>query len=378
MSVREIQLPFVKGLKDGLRQQPGFIHVVLGPRQVGKTTGVKQLLRTMDSDRWRYFSADAPISKSPDWLYEKWVEVKSNTKTELIVIDEIQNIENWSSVLKQVWDEQAQKSKRLKVIVLGSSSLRLQQGLHESLAGRFISHVVYHWSFEESQRAYGLSFEDYLIYGGYPGSYALIQDKEGWINYIQHSIIDAVLSKDILLHARVKSPALFRQCFDIVSSYPAQEISYTKLLGQLQDKGNTDLIKNYLDHFAGGFLIKQLFKYSTKAVLRRTSSPKILPLCPALYSVNLDAELDATERGRCFELAVGMALLRLPGKLTYFRQGNAEVDYIYQYGKKLTAIEVKSGRKKSAKGLMQFKKSYRNAKLLIISPENFLDLPNLI
>ena len=369
------QLDYIKEWANRKTRKPLIIR---GARQVGKTTGVKQLLAKLKEESWRYFSADGPISKSPDWLLEMWYEAKSSSKVELIVVDEIQNIEGWAGTLKQVWDEEQESPHFLKVVVLGSSSLSLQKGLRESLAGRFLVHRVHHWSLQESREAYGLELEDYLRFGGYPGSYRFIQSPDTWLTYIRTSIIDTVVGKDILAHARVKSPALFRQCFDIVSAYPAQEISYSKLLGQLQDRGNTDLVKNYLEHYEGGYLLKQLFKFSNRQVSSRTSSPKILPLCPALYSVGIDADLGPDERGRSFELAVGMVLLRLPGTVYYWRESNDEVDYVYQYGKKIVGIEVKSGRKKNARGLAKFKDKFPKATLLIVTPENFESFSELV
>ncbi|MCK5689082.1 AAA family ATPase, partial [Myxococcota bacterium] len=156
---KAIGLPFIKSLEQSLKDERPLIQVILGPRQVGKTTGVKQLLAKLDEESWRYFSADGPISKSPDWLLEKWYEAKSSPKVELIVVDEIQNIEGWAGTLKQVWDEEQESTHFLKVVVLGSSSLSLQKGLRESLAGRFLVHRVHHWSLQESREAYGLGLE---------------------------------------------------------------------------------------------------------------------------------------------------------------------------------------------------------------------------
>ena len=147
-----------------------------------------------------------------------------------------------------------------------------------------------------------------------------------WLRYVKESIVAPVIGKDILMNARVKSPALFKQCFDLAASYPAQEISYTKLLGQLQDRGNTDLVKYYLELLEGAFLIKQLFKYSGKKVVTRSSSPKILPLCPALFSIQVDADLNTEEEGRMFELVVGASLAQGPGELFYWREKNDEGD----------------------------------------------------
>jgi len=363
-----IELPFLQALRKNLSRRHPLIQVVIGPRQVGKTTGI-QLFLSRSSSPYHYASADGPITKGADWLFEQWKLAEAKSQNVILVVDEVQKIERWSEALKQLWDEK--KSRKFKVIVLGSSSLTIQKGLSESLAGRFQLHKVWPWSFSESKKAYGLSFQQYLVFCGYPGSYPLISDRSGWLSYVKESIVDAVIGKDILSQARVKSPALFRQCFDIICSYPAQEVSYTKLLGQLQDKGNVDLVKYYIELFEGAFLVKPLFKFSKRPVLHRSSSPKLLPLCPALYSATVDADLGPEEEGRAFEIIVGMALLRKPGRLFYWRDRQAEVDYVYQYGKRQIAIEVKSNAKKTAKGLKKFEENFPDSETVIVTPDQY-------
>lgn len=347
---------------------------MLGPRQIGKTTGVRLLLEDLPS--YHYVSADGVVPKTGDWLIEQWAEAATQDACGLLVVDEVQKVEGWSEVVKQLWDEQQFKTNKLKFVVLGSSSLAIQAGLSESLAGRYFLHRVWPWSPEESRRAYGVSFETYLRAGGYPGSYRFVDPRSTepsieWLQYVRASIIDAVIGRDILVQHRVRSPALFRQAFDLVCSYGGREISYTKLLGQLQDRGNTDLVKHYLELFEGAYLLKQLYKYSGKPTLRRSSSPKILPGCPALYALTLNGRLDEAERGRAFEIAVGNLLCRKPGNLFYWRQGKHEVDYVHQFGKSLRAIEAKSGKKSQAKGLAEFKRQFPSAELLVLTPENY-------
>ncbi|MFN3453736.1 MAG: ATP-binding protein [Pseudobdellovibrio sp.] len=368
---KEIKLSFINNLEHNKKSDWDWIQVIVGPRQVGKTTGIQQYLEGLQVEEYHYASADGPILKGPEWLVEQWLTLSKKSSDGVLVIDEVQKIEKWSEALKNLWDQQKRKPVKIKVIVLGSSSLEIQKGLSESLTGRFVLHKVYQWNFSESLEGYGLGLDEFLKFGGYPGSYNLRSDLVKWLSYVKESIVDTVIGRDILQLSRVKSPALFRQCFDLACSYGGQEISYTKLLGQLQDKGNVDLIKHYLELFEGAFLLKQLFKYSNKKTLSRSSSPKILPLCPSLYTITKDADLDEESRGRAFEIAVGCELARLPGSLYYWREGNKEVDYVYVFGKKLFAIEVKSGRKKAAKGLVAFKNHFPNAIVMLITPDNF-------
>ena len=360
---------FVSQLEQRLIAESPRIQVLVGPRQVGKTTGVKQLLARYPYAS-HYANADDLLNTDRTWLLEQWQKAVSLGRQTLLVIDEIQKVPNWSDTLKSLWDKAPQS---IRVAVLGSSSLQLQKGLAESLAGRFELMKAHHWSFHEQKIAFGYDLDRYLTYGGYPGAVVYEDDYDRWYSYLKDSIVEAVIGKDILLNRRVGNPTLFRQAFEILCRYPAQEISYTKLLGQLQDKGNTDLVKYYIELYSGAFLIHPLEKYSAKGYLTRGSSPKIIVSCPALYAMNEGPQFleDRERRGRIFETAVGSQLQQLAGNLYYWREKNLEVDFIYKYRGKIYAIEVKSGRRKSSRGLDAFTKKHPSVNPVIITPENF-------
>lgn len=365
----DFERSFVKHLLGRLRETEPLIQVLTGPRQVGKTTGVRQLLQRIEIP-FRYANADDLLVSDRSWLLEQWQNAQALSDGALLVVDEIQKVPNWAESIKALWDAHPH---RLRVLLLGSSALQLQSGLTESLAGRFELTRIPHWSFAELRDAFGYDLNRYLTYGGYPGAASFERDYDRWYAYMKESIIEAVIGKDILMSHKVANPALFRQAFEILCHYPAQEISYTKLLGQLQDRGNTDLVKHYIALYGGAFLIRDLQNYSAKEWLVRSSSPKMLPACPALYTMatgRVDG-MDAGHRGRVFELAVGAQLSHLPGELFYWRERQAEVDYILKYRGRLFAVEVKSGRKKSARGLEAFLKKFPEACAMIVTPENF-------
>lgn len=365
-----IKLNIINELAANLKASGQFIQVILGPRQIGKTTSILHFLENEYKGPYVFASSDSIFNASSLWLREKWQEARQ--KKALLVIDEIQKVENWSEVVKSLWDEDKRTKHPIACVLLGSSSLELQQGLTESLTGRFQLIAAYHWNFRESKEAYGLSFDEYIKFGGYPGSYPLIKDKS-WVSYLKNSIIETVIEKDILKNHTVKSPALFKQAFEILITYPAQEISYTKLLGQLQAKGNVELIKHYIRLYEGAFLVRALEKFSTSTIKVRSSSPKILPLCPAFFYSNILDEYSATEKGRAFELIVGAQLVRTGLDLYYWREGIYEVDYILKKGRKIWAIEVKSGKKKNSKGIEIFLEKFPHAKSVIITFENYFD-----
>lgn len=372
LGMNSFERPFVARLEQRLAEPAPLMQILVGPRQVGKTMGVRQLLARW-SGAWHYASADDLLAADRSWLLAQWQTASRMGEGALLVIDEVQKAPNWTETVKSLWDA---ASGRLRVVLLGSSALNTQSGLSESLAGRFELTRVFHWSFAELAAAFGYDLERYLCFGGYPGAAAFESDYDRWYGYLKDAIVEAAIGKDILQNRRVANLALFRQAFEILCRYPAQEISYTKLLGQLQDKGNTDLVKYYLELYGGAFLIFSLPKYSAKAWLARASSPKILPACPALYTMTAGpgALADPERRGRVFELAVGAELLRLPGELHYWREKNAEVDFVCRHRGGLYAIEVKSGRKKSARGLEAFMKHFPDASPVVVTPDNFAAL----
>lgn len=369
MTGKLYERPFVARLLQRLHTPPPFLQLIVGPRQVGKTTGIRQLMARCGYPS-HYANADDVWVGDRSWLLQQWQQALTLGDGALLVIDEVQKIPDWPETIKALWDTDRG---RLRVVLLGSSALRLQSGATESLAGRFELIRVHHWTFAELQTAFGYDLERHLAFGGYPGAVALEGDPDRWYGYMKDSIVESVIGKDILQGRKVANPALFRQAFAILCAYPAQEISYTKLLGQLQDRGNTDLVKHYIELYQEAFLLYALPKHSPKAWLSRASSPKMLPACPALHTLARGgaAPQGAEQRGRAFELAVGAELLQLPGRLEYWRERNDEVDFVHQHRDALYAIEVKSGRRRSSKGLEAFRAREPEALRVVITPENF-------
>jgi predicted AAA+ superfamily ATPase len=366
--MKDVVRSFTKELARRLEEPDALIQAVLGPRQVGKTTGVKQCLARLRA-KSLYVSADDLLAPHPEWLLAQWQKALLLPPGSVLVIDEVQKIDRWQEVLKQVWDNR--NPTRLRVVVLGSSSFEIQQRLNESLAGRYEVLPVRHWNAAESEKL-GVTFDDYWVHGGYPGSYRFLKSASRWQAYLRDAIVENVLNKDIFRLRPLSKPVLFRQFLEIVRAYPCQEISYTKLLGQLQDRGNVELVKHYLFLLECAFLYKGLEKYSRKEHLKKGSSPKILPLCPALctYEGGLKAWAEPERRGRLFEVMVGAVLNQLPGRLYYWREGNDEVDFVYE-ADRIYAIEVKSGRKRKAGGLTAFTARYPDAVPMVVDTEMY-------
>lgn len=349
-------------------EETPLIQVVIGPRQVGKTTGVKTVLQQVP--RGHYANADLARAPTQEWIIEQWQAAKALGKGTVLALDEIQKIDRWRDVIKGLFDED-RGSGAVKLIVLGSASLTLREGLGDSLLGRFELVEVPHWSFRESKAAFGWDLNQHLMFGGYPGAAHLIADAERWQAFMRDSVIESVLAKDIFMLAKIGKPALFRQVLEIALLYPAQEVSYQKIVGQLQESGSVDTVKNYLSILGSAFLIQTLEKFSTRSISIKSSSPKILPLCPALtHAIQSPTEIlrNPTWRGRVLEAAVGAHLAQLPNtKLFYWRDGRDEVNFVIKSGSQVMGIEVKSGGKVSGSGVAAFRSHFKGARCITLA-----------
>ena len=351
-----------------------FMQVVVGPRQTGKTTALRQLIEKIDTQT-HFVRASQDIVRSQDWLRREWEEGRrlarqnSNDLTSnqlpkaLLVIDEIQMVTQWSSVVKTLWDEDTDEGLALQVVLTGSSALLLTKGLHEALTGRFELHFCEQWDFAECRDAFGYSLDDYLYFGGYPGAAALADDKQRWLDYMTNSIIAPSISRDIIMLERIGKPAVMDALFTLGAAYSGQEVSYRKLLGQLDDAGNATTIAHYLDLLSKAGLLSGLQKYSEKLLRTRASSPRLIThdtsLMVASYGQYRDLLLtDPARRGHLVESAVGAYLIKRAKRdgfvVYWWRDGSDEVDFVLQSGSAVTVIEVKSGRIKKAQGLDAF------------------------
>lgn len=342
-------------LTSRLVEDAARIQVVSGPRQVGKTTLVKQVLAEIDAPT-HYASADDPALRDTAWLEAQWERgralARARNGAAVLAIDEIQKVVGWAEVVKRLWDEDRAGELPLRVVLLGSAALLVQQGLSESLAGRFELIRTPHWSFGEMRDAFGFSLDEFVYFGGYPGAATLIEDEARWASFLLDSIVETTVSRDLLLLTRVDKPALLRGLFRLVCDYSAQIVSYQKLTGQLQDAGNTTTLAHYLDLLAAAGLAVGLEKHSTGKVRQRRSTPKLLALDTGLVTAMSgrtfsEAREDPQHWGRLVETVVGAHLLatRDPrAEILYWRDRGREVDYVVERGPELTAIEVKSGR----------------------------------
>lgn len=366
-------------LESRLSEPRNKIQVISGPRQVGKSTMVKQILQETDIS-YMFVSADNIDHSNTAWIGETWATARvrmkmAQAKEFLLVIDEVHKIDNWSEAVKKEWDEDSFNDLNMKVIILGSSRLLLKDGLTESLAGRYELIRMPHWSFAEMQEAFSFDIDQYIYFGGYPGGAMYIKDERRWRKYIKDSIVAPAIEQDVLRTKIIYKPALMKQLFELGCAYSSEELSLNKMLGQLQDAGNVTTLASYLITLDESRLLCGLNKYASDNARKYNSVPKLMVYNTALFSVQSGMTFNKAYTtpknwGRWVESAVGAYLLSQADeydyKLYYWRERENEVDFIVEYNKRCIAIEVKSGRRTSNEGLSVFRDKFHPVQSFVV------------
>ncbi|MBQ5873990.1 MAG: ATP-binding protein [Bacteroidales bacterium] len=366
-------------LKSRIEEARNKIQVISGPRQVGKSTLVKQVLKEISID-FTFISADNVEKDNLYWINEVWETARQRMKLKkereyLLVIDEVHKVNNWSEAVKKEWDDDTFNDVNIKVILLGSSRLLIKDGLTESLAGRYELIHMSHWSFKEMKEAFGMDLEHYIFFGGYPGGVGFINNEVRWRKYIKDSIVAPAIAHDILMTKTIYKPELMKQLFELGCTYSGEEIALTKLLGQLQDAGNITTLANYLSTLNESHLLCGLQKYANDNARKYNSVPKMMvyntALLSSLYGLNYSQVFTNPKMwGRWVESAVGTHLLNMANELDYriyyWRERNDEVDFILEYNRQCIAIEVKSGRRTTNAGISVFKEKFRPLHTFIV------------
>ena len=371
-------------LRSRLKEKKRFIEVLAGPRQVGKSTIIADVLPTLGIPYISESADDIPISEEA-WIYGIWSrarQLEHRNGEALIVIDEVQKISNWSEIVKRLWDEDKRASANIKVVLSGSSRLLLMLGLSESLEGRFEMIPVTHWSYQEMKDVFGFSLDEFIYYGSYPGPAELIEDEKRWKAYIRDSIVEPSITRDIIMLSNVQKPALLRQLMELGSYYSGQILPFDRMLGQLSDAGNTTTLAHYIELLQQSGLLAGLQKYSGSEVRKRASSPKLQVFNNALMSARhpigfAKAKDDPAFWGRLTESAAGAHLINsIAGEdisLGYWREGNDEVDFVLYDDFRAVGFEIKSGSRTHGRGMDAFLKRYPGSSVYAVSVQEHPD-----
>lgn len=356
---RMYKRPIYQKILSRIKGSKGFMQVLAGPRQVGKSTLAHQIKDTISFPS-HYASSDASALSDAKWIEQQWeigrLKAKEATSHEgaLLILDEIQKIPDWSNTVKRLWDEDAANKLNLKVLLLGSATLLIQTGLGESLAGRFEVIPVPHWSYEECRDAFNWTLDQYIYFGGYPGAACLIKDEDRWSQYIIDSIIETGISRDIMLLTRIHKPALLRRVFELGCHFTGHIFSYQKMLGQFQEAGNSSTLAHYLELLSVAGLVGGLQKFSPDPFRQRASSPKLQVYNTALYTAQGHLSFEGIKRDReawrnLIEATIGAHLVNasLGNKLEvfYWKEGNYEADFVIRKREIIATITIRPFKK---------------------------------
>lgn len=366
-------------LRERIGEPRKFMQVLAGPRQVGKSTLVQQVLKDVTLP-YTLVNADGINHEDTDWIRRVWESVRINMQLQheeehLLVIDEVQKIDNWSEAVKAEWDKDSYEGRNLKVVLLGSSRLLIKKGLTESLAGRFELIRITHWSYAEMRDAFGYTLDQFIYFGGYPGPAKMIGNEKRWRKYIKDSLVAPAIEKDVIMTSNIYKPALMKRTFELGCGYSGELLSLTKMIGQLQDAGNVTTVAGYIDILSQCALLCGLQKYANDDSRKYNSIPKFQVFNNALLTTYkgrtfLQDRLDTDAWGRWVESAVGAYLVsqaeELEYKVYYWRERSDEVDFIVVSDNITLAIEVKSGRRKMNSGLPKFTEAFHPTRSFVV------------
>ena len=430
----------VQALIDRLNHAAKHLIYVTGPRQSGKTTIVQQALQRLDRPHI-YMPVDNPRTAtileptsgraqplSPDvspgrtvaldaqGLVRAWDAARAlaarSPRGAVLALDEIQKIDNWTATVKGLWDADRWEKNQLRAVLLGSAPLLMQQGLTESMTGRFQTLKVSHWSFGEMAEAFGFNLPMYVYFGGYPGAAELIDVREyrnqkdffaqsaaasedaraledAWREYVLDAVAGASVGRDIVALRSVEKPALLAQLFHLGCAYSGQILSYRNMLGQLDEADNVTYLARYLELLSQAGLISGLKCYSKSVRVQVKSSPKLNVRNTALMSSRhpytfASTQADRTLWGHLVESAVGAHLCNAGSsrmKCFYWRRNGSEVDFVLRGASRTVAVEVKSGKTAGTRrGFNAFQEQHPEAEFLLVGGrgtplEEFLSTP---
>lgn len=354
------------------------MQFVVGPRQTGKSTMVAQAVRRSGATA-HMVSADEAAIPDTAWIEREWSVARamaSSTRSPVsLCIDEVQGVPGWARCVKALYDRDRREGVPVRAVLSGSSSLLLHKGMEDSLMGRFEVIPSTQWALSECREAFGFSLDDFLYFGGYPGAAPFSSDEVRWRSYMRDAIVEPTISKDVLEMGSVRKPALMRNLFRLGCAYSGQELSYSKMLGQLDDKGNTDTIAGYLDLLGKAGMLSAIPKFSDKETTKRRSSPRLMVHDTSLMTSMSDKGRgvllgDPATRGHLVESAVGAYLLERSVsegfEVMWWRDRTKEVDFVLRNGASLSAVEVKSGGESGQSGMAEFLDRNPGARRIVV------------
>lgn len=370
------------------------VLILLGSRQVGKTTIVKKIFPKGD-----YFLVDnEPIKKILETYDIETYKTLINKKSKEIIIDEIHLLDNPGRAIKIIYDQ----IRDIRIIITGSSSFHIKNKTGESLAGRKIDYNIYPLTFSEylnqkgiennlnfniiekiidnknynsKDRLYNFDIKNILnnvlIYGQYPHLIKNSNDSKYLFNFV-----DSLIFKDILELNLIEDKKLARDLLKLLAFQIGNLINYSELANSL--KADQRTIKRYIEIFEQSFILFRLYPYSKNKRDEIVKSAKIFFYDTGIRNALIGdfSDLDPrTDKGALFENFIISELIKQDSysdknfKFYYWRsKQGSEIDVVMEKIGELIGVEIKYKRKAINKA---FKNRYPEAKIRLVTAENF-------
>jgi len=352
----------------------GKAIMLIGPRQVGKTTLIKEII---EDQEFLFLDGDDPEVRKLMTLpnTEKLRSIIGTAK--VVFIDEAQRIEGIGLTSKIITDQ----FKDVQLIISGSSSFDLNNQLNEPLTGRKWEYNMLPISWEEYQNKHGYlvaeqQLENRMLYGFYPD----VLNHQGEEREILNTLVSSYLYRDILAFSGIRKPETLEKLLQAIALQVGSEVNYNELALMVGVDKNT--ISKYIDILQQGFVLFKLASFSRNIRNEIKSNKKIYFYDNGVRNMILgdfspiDMRMDKGALWENFLIAerVKQNLYKETYAKTYFWRSKQqqEVDFVEEKNGKIDGFEFKWKSKPSTKLPKTFVEGY-NASQTIIDRENFRD-----
>ena len=346
--------------------------VVIGPRQVGKTTLIQKIV---EGKKTLFLNGDDPQTRLQLATANFQFLLQLVMDYETIVIDEAQRIENIGLTIKMLVDAKLNK----QFILTGSSSLDLGNQINEPLTGRKWEHQLFPLSWSEVKNHYLFPnaysrLEEFLIYGMYP---EVVTEANKQKRLLQLS--GSYLYQDILELVNIKKPDLLMKLLNALALQLGSEVSYNELAKILGVDRMT--VINYIDLLEKVYVIFRLHPFSTNQRKEITAKPKIYFYDNGIRNAiigqfnPLQSRQDVGALFENFFISEKIKQLNYKGfygKTHYWRNTQqAEIDFIEINEGEITAHEIKYNPNKKVNFTKSFTEKYHPKETLVVNKDNF-------
>lgn len=346
--------------------------VLLGPRQVGKTTLIQKLVETK---KVLFLNGDNPQTRLTFANVNFTFLLNTVADYDVVVVDEAQRIQNIGITIKMLVDAKLNK----QFILTGSSSLDLGNEINEPLTGRKWEHQLFPLSWNEIKNHYTFAnayerLEEFLIYGMYPE--VVTETKKQKI--LLH-LAGSYLYKDILELVNIKKPDLLMKLLNALALQLGSEVSYNELSKILGVDRMT--VVNYIDLLEKSYVIFRLHPYSSNQRNEITSKPKIYFYDNGIRNAiigQFNPLQNRQDLGALFEnFFISERMKKLSyegfyGKTHYWRNTQqAEIDFLEIIENEISAYEIKYNSNKKVNFTKSFTEKYHPQNTFVVNKDNF-------